>query len=444
MLKRGIDLGRDAPLKIFIHYAVPAVLSMVAMILAYIIDGIFIGRYVGQHGLAAVNLTFPIFSFYSGVSVMVGTGGITLANIKRGENNRREANNLFTVTNAILLLFGLGSIALGMSSLETLLSFFDAEAETKQQLYDYLIILFPFFPAFMLTYSLDMFVRSDGKPTLAVLCVAGGSAINVALDYLLVARMGWGIKGAAYATGAAQLLPTGILSVYILIWSRWKLVIPRWRLRELAAMCYNGLSEMVNEFSIGIATLVFNIIILKRLGSMGVAAFSIALYISTIALAVYLGLSQAIHPGISFNLGARQLNRVHRLRNLGVGTSFGFSILLMAVIFYFREPMAALFAKDNTLLIRQSSEIIFFYNFAFLFMGVNICISLYFTAINRPAQSALISLWRSLLGVMAGLALLPLFLGDTGIWLSPFFAESITVILGAYYLWKHKIRLRQL
>ena len=121
MNNKTIDLGKDPIHKIFIHYAIPSTLSMLSMIIAYIIDGIFIGRYVGQYGLAAINLCYPVYSFYSGVAIMVGTGGVTMANIKRGEQDENTANKYFTFTNLILLVFGLLSIIIGLITLKKMI-----------------------------------------------------------------------------------------------------------------------------------------------------------------------------------------------------------------------------------------------------------------------------------------------------------------------------------
>ena len=427
-----IDLGNDPVLKIFIHYAVPSVLGMVAMFTAYVVDGIFIGRYIGHHGLAAINLTFPLITLFSGVAMLVGTGGGTYATIKKGEGDQRSADSYYTLTNGILLAFGLFSIVFGVLLLEPIIEFSNIEHETKTQLFQYLYNLFPFFPTFMLAFSFELFVRSDGKPGLAVMCTGSGAVINIVLDYLFVVEFGWGIRGAAWATGASQFVPALALLIYLLGPSDWSFVIPSIDWKEFGKMLYNGSSEFVNETSMGITVLVFNIIIMSQLGSLGVAAFSIAQYTSTIALAFFLGIAQAIYPGISYNLGAGELKRLLQLRNLGIIVNFSFGLLVCLGLLLFRDHVIKLFAKDNAELIRLSSEIVFFYSFSFILMGVNIAASMYFTGLNRPTPSAAIALTRSLIGVLIGLAILPLLLGQNGIWLSVSFAEILTLMLTFY------------
>jgi putative MATE family efflux protein len=368
--------------------------------------------------------------------MMVGTGGMTIANIKRGEKNNELANRYFTLTNLILLSFGITSIITGLLSLDSLISLLKAEATTKAFLNDYLRVLFPFFPAFMITFSLDMFVRSDGKPGFAVITVTIGSVLNVLLDYIFIAHLNLGIKGAAWATGIAQIIPSLIFIIYILRFSKWQFTTPFVPLAKVAKMLYNGLSEMVNELSLGIAIFFFNIIILSRIGSLGIAAFSIAQYTSTIALAVFLGTAQAIHPGISFNLGASKIKRVVSLRNLGIKVNLVFGLLVFAVLVIFRSQLAGFFSKENKELLVLSSKIIYYYSYAFILMGINICISMFFTAINSPARSATISLSRSLIGILIGLAFLPPLLGDLGIWLAIGFAELLTFIISIIFLKK--------
>ena len=78
-MKVKLDLGKDSIFTIFINYAIPSVLGMLAMSTAGIIDGIFIGRYVGTNALAAVNLVYPIAALALGISIMIGVGGSTVA-----------------------------------------------------------------------------------------------------------------------------------------------------------------------------------------------------------------------------------------------------------------------------------------------------------------------------------------------------------------------------
>ena len=115
-MRPQLDLEKDSILKIFIKYAVPSVLGMLAMSTAQVVDGIFIGRFVGPEGLAAINLAWPLVMVFSGISLMIGIGGSTLANISRGAGSDRSADNFYTMTMMILGIFGIAVLVIGSDS----------------------------------------------------------------------------------------------------------------------------------------------------------------------------------------------------------------------------------------------------------------------------------------------------------------------------------------
>jgi len=422
-----IDLGKDRVSRIFIKYAIPSIFSMLSMITAWIVDGIFIGRYVGADGLTAVNMSFPVIALIVSIGVLFGTGGITLAGIKRGSKELKEANNIFSVTFTILLVQALLMGVLISLFLEKISLLLGADENVKAQLATYIRFIFPFAPAFMLAFTMDMFIRTDGFPNFPVKCSLFTSALNILLDYLFVAKLGFGIAGAAAATGLAQLTLAVMFLFFIITRTGWKFVIPKFHLKDIKAMVYNGSSEMVNELAGGITAFAFNFIIMKRLGYMGVAAFSIAQYSSTIAFAIFFGNSQAIHSGVSYNIGAKNLERVGAFKKIAVRANILCGALVFILLQFFGKHLIALFTKGDANLLNISHDIMRNYSFAFLIMGVNIALSMFFTASNLPKESMMVALTRSLFGILVGLGVLPLILGDRGIWLTVLFAELVTL-----------------
>jgi Na+-driven multidrug efflux pump len=254
----------------------------------------------------------------------------------------------------------------------------------------------------------------------------------------MVARLELGIEGAAFATGLSQVIPFVAMQIFLGRKTSWRFVRPVFRLKEFARMCYNGLSEFVDEVSIGISVYIFNLVLMIRIGAHGVAAFSIAAYVGEVFGIIFFGVAQAIHAGVSFNKGAGQMNRVKGFRNIALYTNFAFGLLAFVLLQFLRDRAAAVFVKDIGV-IDLASEITFFYSFAMVLMGVNITSAMFFTAIDRPAQSAIIALSRSLVMLLIGLALLPLLFGNTGIWLTFVFAETITLFIAVLFYRRQKL-----
>lgn len=428
MKTKTINLGEGSIAKIFFHYVIPSIIGMLAMTTAGIIDGIFVGRYVGSEGLAAINLVMPLVNLYAGIGIMIGTGGATLANIKRGNNKIVEANNLFTVTIIILVVISVLGTLITLGFTKPLVFLLGANEAISGMMSNYLFILSIFFIFFIMAFTLDMFIRNDGKPVFSVVVLVCGSIINIILDYVFVAKLGWGLKGAALATGISQALPVAILFGYIVLKSGWKFQKPVFDFKSIKNMFYNGSSEMVNEISAGITAYIFNLVIMSRIGVYGVAAFTIAQYANMIAVALFFAIAEAIHAGVSFNTGAKKFDRVIKFRKIAMRASIVLSILMWGLFFFFGQDVVSVFAKENSELINLSYNILICINYAFIFMGINIIASMYFTAINCPKQSILIAISRSLIGLILGIAILPSIFGNTGIWLSILFAETLTLL----------------
>jgi len=200
---------------------------------------------------------------------------------------------------------------------------------------------------------------------------------------------------------------------------------------------YNGMSEFIDEVSIGASVYIFNLVLMIKIGVMGVAAYSIASYVGEIAGVIFFGIAQAIHPGVSFNKGAGDSGRVEKFRNAALISSFFVGLVVFTVLQLFRNDIAGMFITDPDV-IALASEISFYYSFALVLMGMNITAAMYFTALDKPLQSAVIALSRSFVVLVLCLFLLPLFFGITGIWLSFLFTEALTLMLAAVFLFRDR------
>jgi len=435
MENKKIELGSDPIHRIFSHYAIPSVFGLLSISTAQIVDGIFIGRFVGSEGLAAINLAWPLVMVFSGLSLMFGTGGSTLANIQRGAGNKSSADRLYSLTLILLALLSLFTLVAGLSSLKFIPFFLGADSSIETMVSDYLKIIIIFAPFFLYTFTLDLFIRGGGSPFFSVIAMISGSVTNIILDYIFIGYYGFGLKGAAWATGLSEVLPFSLMVYFLLNKSIWSLSKPVIKGRVIIRIMYNGMSEFIDEVSIGASVYIFNLVLMIKIGSMGVAAYSIASYIGEIAGLIFFGTAQAIHPGVSFNKGAGNYTRVKKFRNAALISNFIIGGVAFFLLQIFRNDIAGMFVKDIAV-ITLASEISFYYSFALIFMGINISAAMYFTALDKPVQSAVIALSRSFIILIIGLLVLPLFLGNTGIWISFLFAETVTVIIAVVFFRK--------
>ena len=422
-------------LPVFFHYAIPSVFGMLAAASAGVIDGLFIGNFVGSKALAAVNISMPAFALFAAVVFMLAVGGSVMCGKFLGEGKLRSASTIFSkIFYATLILSVLLSLSFSVF-LDQIVSLLGANEELHPLVSDYMRIIVIAAPLLILGLTLDYFVRVDGRPVLASVALVTFAAINICLDYLFIAHLGWGIKGAAWATAIAE------GSVFFMLVTHW--LGKRSNLRFISFLechrdgwsavlkaAYNGFSEFANELSIGLVTLLFNWVMITRLGVEGVAAFTIISYLLFIGLEVCYGIAESLQPTVSKNLGAKQPGRITQFMLAAVMSSFVIGLVVSCILFFIPETLISLFlgeGEDRTVEIALAFIALFWP--AFLFNGMNITVASYFTALHKPLQSACIAVSRSLVLPGLGLLLLPMWLGDNGVYVAIPLAEVATFIL---------------
>lgn len=434
--KNNIDLGKDRIFKIFWSYAIPSILAMLAQSTAGFVDSVFIGRYIGPDGLSAITLIMPVVMLLGGVGTMVAIGGNTLAGIHRGKEELETSNNYFNVTIVLLSIVAIISTILLIAFSGNFTNLLGAKGIVAEYMIEYTKTLSLFLLPFLLTFAFSFFLKLDGKPVEVVVIILSGTAINILLDYLFVGLLGWSMKGAALATGISQLTPWLLMLYIIKFKSSWKFSIPIFRIKEIWAMVFNGSSELMSMAAASIAGFIYNVIIIGRVGVHGVAAYSVALQITTISTSVFYGFAEAVQSAVSFNLGADKLHRVKKFKNISMYANLISGVILCIISLTFSEAIASIFVKEQST-IEMAAYILDFYAIAFVLGGVNITLATYYTAVNSPILSATLAVSRSLIALTIGLITLPLIFGNQGIWMAVIFAEVATVIVGIICMRKY-------
>ena len=420
---------------VFFHYAVPSVIGMLAATSAGVIDGIFVGNFVGASALAALNISMPAFALFAAVVFMLAVGGSVMCGKFIGEGDTRSASAIFSkIIYATLAVAMLISVVF-LFFLDQIVSLLGANSDLHALVKDYMQIIVFAAPLLIFGLTLDYFVRIDGRPMLASGALVLFAIINISLDYLFIVRLGWGIKGAAWATAIAE------ASIVFILLSHW--LSSRCTLRRIPFLechrdgwtivfkaAYNGFSEFANEMSIGLITLLFNWVMITRLGVEGVAAFTIISYLLYLGLEACYGVSESLQPLVSKNFGAKQPQRIVLFLLAAVLSCFAIGLLVSGLFLFIPETLISLFLREGehrTVEIALTFIALFWP--AFLFNGMNITFSSYFTALHKPMQSAAIAVSRSLVLPALGLLLLPIWFGDNGIYLAIPVAEALSFVL---------------
>lgn len=301
---------------------------------------------------------------------------------------------------------------------------------------DYLSVIILFCICYMTGYALEIYIKVDGNPVYPTLCVITGGVVNILLDYIFVVIFHWGIKGAAFATGLSQVTTTSLLFYYIFFRTKKiKFVKIRYSLINLLKIMKVGFAEFLAEVSTGISIFIFNLVILKELGEKGVSAFGIIGYISSFITMTMIGFNQGVQPIISYNLGARENKKIFEIIKTSFFILSGLGVIFYSLINIFSNEIVSIFL-NNIEDIKLTKQALTTYSFAYLICGFNIFSAGYFTAMDMVKISTIITLLRGVLLLIIFIIILPLFLGTSGIWLTMFITEGVT--LGVSYLFMKK------
>ena len=415
--------------RLFVKYALPGVAGLLFLGIQSVIDGIVLGRFVGANALASVNLVLPCYSLISAFAIVMGIGGQTLVSISLGRGDKQEANN--ALRSVFVFLLGMSvvvSLVIFLSA-GKIASFLGANEVLLPDAVHYIRALVPFFPLLCAMFFGDYIIKAMGHPLYATSVMGMTVVLNIVLDLVFVAVLGWGVMGAGLATGIAFTM--GACFNVPRLFSRHEVVAVqrgRYDQRLVWNAFYNGSSEGMSELSVAITVFLFNITMMRYLGESGVAAFTAINYILFIGTTVFLGISDGIIPIIGYNYGAGQQERIKLILKLAARTNSLIGIGLFLLLLLFGEQVIGLFFKDHgSEAFEIASRGVSIYCFAFLLCGLNILASSYFTAIGNAKISIIISALRGLVFVGIGILVLPAVFGIDAIWYDVPIAEICTL-----------------
>ena len=330
---------------------------------------------------------------------------------------------------------GLVIAILGMVFIEGIIRGLGASEILFPYCKEYLFILILFTPASILQVLFQNLIVTAGRPGLGMFLGISAGAANILLDYLFMARLQMGIKGAAFGTGISYLIPAAAGALFFCSGkSNLRFQRPFMDISMLAESWGNGFSEMVSQGAAAITTFLFNRIMMKLLGESGVAAITIIIYTQFLLIALYIGFSMGVAPVISYNYGKGDRGRIKNVFRICIRFILLVSAAVFGISFVFRSFLVGIFAEKGTVVYEIAERGFLIFSFSFLFCGLNIFTSAMFTALSNGKLSAILSFLRTFGLITTLLTILPVFLGVTGVWLAIPAAEGITMVAALAFL----------
>lgn len=422
----------------FLKYTSLNILGMLGLSCYILADTFFVSKGLGTDGLTALNLAIPIYSFIHGSGLMIGMGGGTKYSILKSQEHHLDANKTFThalfLTGCLTVVF----VVIGVFCSDLIISLFINQGHVFDMSKMYLQVILLFAPAFLLNNVLLCFVRNDGAPQLSMVAMIGGSLSNIILDYIFIFSCQMGIFGAVFATGLAPIISMIILSPHF-IRKKNQFHIQKCypQFKRIFDILSSGIPSLVTEVSSGVVMIIFNTIILKLTGNVGVAAYGVIANISLVVIAIYTGIAQGIQPLMSRYYGLNQMKSIHQILKYAFIMMLIISILIYGLVFLQATNITHIFNSENNQTLQIiASQGIKLYFLACPFAGFNIIISVYFTSVEYPFPAHMISILRGFIVIIPIAFLLSWIGAMTGVWCSFPVTESLVSIIGVVYFMK--------
>lgn len=408
----------------FFKYVSLNIIGMIGLSCYILADTFFVARGIGANGLTALNLAIPVYSFIHGTGLMFGMGGATRFTISKSEK-------IFTQAVYYVLFVACVFVIAGLFFTSQIATVLGADADTLQNTKTYLKVILCFSPMFLINNVMICFVRNDNNPKLAMIAMLVGSLSNIVLDYVFIFPCNLGMFGAAFATGIAPVISLIILSThFIRKRNSFYFKIKNVKIAGFSDMVCLGVSSLITEFSSGIVMIVFNTIILRLVGNVGVAAYGIIANISLVVIAVFTGISQGMQPILSLLYREKKKENIRKIVRYGFVTATFIAVIVYAISFVFAEPIVTAFNKDHNIQLNQIAvNGLRIYFTAFIFVGINILCATYFSSVDKPKNAFVISLLRGFLVIVPAAFILSALFGINGVWLTMTVTEFIVVLV---------------
>ena len=431
-----IQLSDHFTYRRLLRFTLPSITMMIFTSIYGVVDGFFVSNYVGKTPFAAVNFIMPFLMILGGVGFMFGTGGSALISKTLGERDPQRANRIFSLLIYLSVFSGLLLTLLGFLLLRPIAAAMGASGEMLEHCLSYGWIILLATPAYMLQFEFQSFFVTAEKPQLGLFVTVLSGVSNMVLDWLFVAVFSWGLEGAAAATSFSQYLGAVVAFAYFFRQNSSLLRLGKTAFDGKAVLktCTNGSSELMSNISMSLIGMLYNIQLIRYAGEDGVAAYGVLMYVNMIFLAVFIGYAVGTAPVIGFHYGAGNREELRSLRIKSLVLIGIFSLAMLLASEGLAKPLSLIFVSYDENLLALTLRGFVIYSFSFLFSGIAIFGSSFFTALNNGLVSALISFLRTLVFQVAAVLLLPLLWGIDGVWLSIGAAELMAAVVTAVFL----------
>lgn len=410
----------------------PAVGGLFVTYLYNVVDGIFVGQGVGPAALGAVNIGVPFITLVVAIAAMFPMGGATVVAIRIGRGDQEGANHAFMTAFSLTAFLSALLMVVGMAFSRQIVDISGARnlsVEMREMSAQYLFYYSAFSIPMLMSTCLSVFVRNDGSPALSFAGMCVGAAANIFLDWLFIFPLDMGIVGAAVASGLGQVLSVLVLLTHFMR-KNGTLRMKACKINRLLIkkICRRGVPEAVTQLTTPVTALCYNLMLARLIGDIGVSVFSVLSFIFSLANAVLSGVAQGLQPLWGQCYGKQDTEGMVWYFHCGMVINSILSALIYGVLLFFGKPVISIFNRD-TELVQTASAVLPLFSLSFIPMGMNLIYTAFLFSTKRTGAANAIAVSRGILVKSLAIFCIPMFFGDEMIWIAPFAAEVVTLLL---------------
>lgn len=433
-------LGKEPIGKLLLKLALPTVAAQLINMLYNIVDRIYIGHIpeIGADALTGVGVCMPLIMMVSAFAALVGFGGSPRASIAMGKKDNDSAEKILgnCFTTQILVSLVLTVVLLVWN--RDLLMAFGASENTIGYGTRYMNIYSIGTIFVQLTLGMNAFITAQGFARTGMLSVLIGAVSNIILDPIFIFGLNMDVQGAALATIISQALSC-IWVISFLFGKKTILKIRKKNMRLAASVIFPclalGVSTFIMQASESVISVCFNASLQKYGGDIAVGAMTILTSVMQFAMLPLQGLGQGAQPIISYNYGAGSSKRVKDAFKLLLKISFGYALLLWALVMLLPGVFVRMFNSDPVL-ITFTKTALRVYLAALFMMGIQMACQMTFNSLGRAVESIIVAITRKFVLLLPLIFILPRIFTDNktmAVYLAEpiadFLAVSFTIVL---------------
>lgn len=407
------------PVKLFFTAAIPGVVGMFAMSIYNIIEGIFVGQFIGGDAFAAMNLAMPLVFITFALSDMIGVGSSVPISIAHGRGDYKRANNIFSCSVFLIVTAAIITGTLMFTFAPILIKLMGAEDEVARLAVTYLRINAIMNPLTALVFAMDNYMKICGFIKRSMTLNIFMSCLQIGLLILFVVVLDMGLVGSALAINLGMATCSFIALIsFVRGKALLKFKKPKFELATLKETVACGSPTFLNNIAGRLFSLVMNVLLIRMVGTLAVSAFSVLMYCSDLVQPFLYGLCDSMQPAIGFNWGAESYKRVKSLVKCVFTSTAVISAVAVVLMFFFPKQIASVFVNNSeTELLNLSAHALRLFSLEFFFWWFGYASQSFYNAIENPKNATIITLSTAIVFPLIMVAVLwPL--GLDGLWLN--------------------------